>query len=248
LNGERSAGDFFDSLTLSLLHPLILTPPHLLLIPGLGVDGRLFQPQRALPFEVITPVMPDPMEFESIGHYAWRLTREIEPRENLWIGGMSFGGMLALEAARYLKPRGVFLIASTRRGDAHALLFQWLAKFTSSISTKMIRRLLYFAPLLVRIVGRPNREQRKLLLKLVGDAHLNVTRWGARAAMNYVYADDLGCPIYQIHGAIDRLVPVQNVRADFVVPSAGHVVNVTRAEVVNEYLQVQILQPLGRCL
>ena len=112
-------------------HLVTLSPPHLLLIPGLGVDGRLFLPQRSLDADILTPALPDPLEFESIGHYAWRITRDIEPRENLWIGGMSFGGMLALEAARYLKPRGVFLIASTTRGSAHALLFRWLARFTS---------------------------------------------------------------------------------------------------------------------
>jgi pimeloyl-ACP methyl ester carboxylesterase len=183
------------------------------------------------------------MEFESIGHYAWRITREIEPRENLWIGGMSFGGMLALEAARYLKPRGVFLIASTKRGAAHALLFQWLAQFTSSISTRTIRKLLYLAPLLVRIVGRPNRMQRKLLLELVEDAHLTVTRWGARAAMNYVYTGGLSCPIYQIHGEIDRLVPVKNVRPNVIVKDAGHVVNVTHAAVLNEMIRRWIEDP-----
>jgi pimeloyl-ACP methyl ester carboxylesterase len=214
--------------------------PTLVLIPGLGVDGRLFDPQRSLPFDIITPVMPDPLPFESIAHYAWRLTRDIEPRKNLWLGGMSFGGMLALEAARYLKPRGVFLIASTRFGSNHALLFRWLAYFTSSISTRMIRKLLYTAPLLVRIVGRPNREQRKLLLKLVDDAHLSVTRWGARAAMNYVYTGELRCPIYQIHGEIDRLVPVQNVTPDAIVKDAGHVVNVTQAQAVNNFLAMHI--------
>src|SRR3954453_7776604 len=132
--------------------------PTLLLIPGLGVDGRLFLPQRAIDADVITPALPDPVPDESITHYAWRLTRDIEPRENLWIGGMSFGGMLALEAARYFNPRGVFLIASTRRGSTHAFLFQLLARFTSAISTCTIRILLHSGPMLVRIVGRPNRE------------------------------------------------------------------------------------------
>src|SRR4051812_33863675 len=95
--------------THSPTHPFTPSPAHarptLFLIPGLGVDGRLFLPQQSLPFEIITATMPDPMEFESIGHYAYRLTQQIPQRENLWLGGMSFGGMLALEAARYVNPR-----------------------------------------------------------------------------------------------------------------------------------------------
>lgn len=217
--------------------------PTLVLIPGLGVDGRLFNPQRSLDAHIITPAMPDPMEFESIGHYAHRLVRDIPRHDNLWIGGMSFGGMLALEAARYLNPRGVFLIASTRRGSAHAFLFQLLARFTSAIATSTIRTLLHSAPMLVRITGRPNRQQRKLLLMLVEDAHLKVTRWGARAAMNYVYTGGLTCPIFQIHGEIDRLVPVQNVMPDVVVKDAGHVVNVTHAAAVNDFIRARMRSP-----
>src|SRR5947199_10270316 len=103
--------------------------------------------------------------------------------------------------------------------------------------------LLYLAPLLVRIVGRPNRMQRKLLLKLVEEAHLTVTRWGARAAIDYVYTGGLSCPIYQIHGEIDRLVPVKNVRPEVIVRDAGHVVNVTHAGVVNEVIRGWIEDP-----
>ena len=211
--------------------------PTLLLIPGLGVDGRLFLPQHSIDADIITPALPDPMPFESIGHYAWRITRDIPSSENLWIGGMSFGGMLALEAARYLKPRGVVLIASTRYGSNHALPFRWLAYFTSAISTRTIKRLLLLAPMLVRIVGRPNRSQRRFLLKLVEDAHLTLTRWGAREAMKYVYDSSLPCPVYQIHGEIDRLVPVVNVRPDAVIKNAGHVVNVTHSAEVNELIR-----------
>jgi pimeloyl-ACP methyl ester carboxylesterase len=217
--------------------------PTLLLFPGLGVGADLFRPQRSLNAKIIIPPWPIPMENESPAHYAWRMIQGIEPCDNLFVGGMSFGGMLALEAAKYLNPRGVFMIASARDGRAHAPLFQLLGKTLPGVQLSTIEIVLkLFAPLLVRVVGRPNREQRELLLHLVRHAHLPLARWGSRASMNYVFTGKLNCPIWQLHGGIDHVVPIQNVRrdVDVIVPNAGHVVNVTHASVVNKFIEERI--------
>lgn len=216
--------------------------PTLLLFPGLGVNERLFLPQQSLPFNIIVPPWIDPMEFESVPHYAWRLTRELRlDPENLWIGGMSFGGMVALEAAKLLKPRGVILLAATRRGSAHSPMLRLLSWIVPEMSLEMIRLGLMSAPLIVRVVGRPNRSQRKLLLQLVDDGHLALTRWGSRAIMNYTFTGKLACPVLQINGEIDRLVPINNIKPDVVVKGAGHVVNVTHARIVNDLIRKMIL-------
>ena len=216
------------------------TRPTLLLFPGLGVGADLFRPQRSINARIVVPPWPNPMDKESPAHYAHRMIQGFEPPTNLFLGGMSFGGMLALEAAKYLNPRGVFLIASARDGRAHAPLFQLLGRILPTTPLSQIEILLkLLAPSLVRIVGRPNREQRELLLHLVRHAHLPLTRWGAGASMNYVFTGKLDCPIWHIHGDIDHVVPIANVRreVDVVVPNAGHVVNVTHAEVVNAFIE-----------
>jgi pimeloyl-ACP methyl ester carboxylesterase len=203
----------------------------------------LFRPQRSINAKIIVPPWLIPMENESPAHYAWRMIQGIEPRDSLFVGGMSFGGMLALEAAKYLNPRGVFMIASARDGRAHAPLFQLLGKTLPGMQLSTIEVLLkLLAPSLVRVVGRPNREQRELLLHLVRHAHLPLTRWGSRASMNYVSTGKLNCPIWHIHGEIDHVVPIANVRreVDVVVPDAGHVVNVTHAKIVNRFIEDRI--------
>jgi pimeloyl-ACP methyl ester carboxylesterase len=217
-----------------------VTRPTLLLFPGLGVGADLFRPQRSISAKIIIRPWPIPMENESPAHYAHRMIDGFDPPPNLFLGGMSFGGMLALEAAKYLNPRGVFLIASARDGRAHASLFQLLGKILPGMPMARIEILLkLLAPSLVRIVGRPNRSQRELLLSLVRHAHLPLTRWGAGASMNYVFTGKLDCPIWHIHGDIDRVVPIENVRreVDTVVPNAGHIVNVTHAGIVNRFIE-----------
>src|SRR5689334_5595161 len=86
----------------------------LILFSGLAADAAVFLPQtQAFPnLEVQGWIEPRPDDtFET---YCRRLAGVIRPRGRCVIGGMSFGGMVALEVARHLDPLAVVLIASAR--------------------------------------------------------------------------------------------------------------------------------------
>ena len=88
----------------------------LILLPGLGADHRLLEPQRrAFPQLIVPPWIP-PRKNESLPDYAARMAETVTPSRDvpLVLGGVSFGGMLAYEMARHLKPDAVVLIASCR--------------------------------------------------------------------------------------------------------------------------------------
>ena len=91
-------------------------PFQLVLLPGLGADYRLLDGQReAFPQLVVPPWIP-PRQNESLPDYAGRMAGTVAslPGVPLVLGGVSFGGMLAYEMARHLKPDAVVLIASCR--------------------------------------------------------------------------------------------------------------------------------------
>ena len=81
------------------------------MFPGLGVDARVYEPQRGLPVnleivEWIEPQSPD----ESLAHYAERMAAGIGQRPGDYVGGISLGSMVALEVASRIDARGVFVI------------------------------------------------------------------------------------------------------------------------------------------
>src|SRR5688572_671154 len=91
----------------------------LVLFAGLGADARMFEGQREAFPDLYVPPWIDPRGRETLPEYAQRIAErtaaEVGDAEGqLFVGGVSLGGMVALEAARHLRPRAVFLIASCR--------------------------------------------------------------------------------------------------------------------------------------
>jgi pimeloyl-ACP methyl ester carboxylesterase len=213
--------------------------PRLVLFSGIGIGPQLYGPQRVLPVRVITPEWIDARDGETLAQYARRMAADVEPGwadAPLYLGGVSFGGMIALEAARVLNPQGVFLIGSCYSHRHLSAPVRLVGRMVPHMPPAMIALSLMPAPLMFRVVGRPDRRQRQVLMDLVRQPNVPQIRWGARAIMEWEFAGPPPFPVHQIHGGDDYIVPVSGVRPGLVVPGAGHVVNLTHAEVVNRFL------------
>jgi pimeloyl-ACP methyl ester carboxylesterase len=215
----------------------------LILMPGLGADHRLLGPQReAFPQLVIPPWIP-PRKNESLPDYAARMAETITPsRESpLVLGGVSFGGMVAYEMARRLKPDAVVLIASSRKREslspvyrAGRRLLPWIpywvwsiAKF-DLISGVVVRLRLGVAP-----------SQRDLAIRMFRDADSRFMHWVLQAILNWDPKPLAGVRVLQIHGGRDSLIPARRVEADRIIPDGGHMINLTHADQVNAFIYDQ---------
>jgi hypothetical protein len=70
--------------------------PPLILLPGMAADGRLFRFQRAILPCLCTPAWIEPFDREPLTDYAQRFARSITPHGRCFVGGASFGGIVAL--------------------------------------------------------------------------------------------------------------------------------------------------------
>lgn len=224
-------------------HPAQL--PRLALFSGLGIEHDLYVRQRDLD-GVRVEMVPwlKVAESETLRAYAHRLAATIDPDGALYLGGVSFGAMLALEAASVLRPRGVFNIAGARSGRAVSPLVKLTCSLAPKLSESMVRAAMGGAGLLIRMTGRPDRAEREFLLGLADRSLPWLTRWGCGAMLDWQAPADIGCPVHHIHGDRDHLIPLANVRdsVDVVVPGGGHIINLTHADLVNRF----ILERLSR--
>ena len=60
--------------------------PTLVLVSGLGADGRLFEPQRALPWPIVTVKWLEPHRRETLADYAQRLATALTVAEPFFLG------------------------------------------------------------------------------------------------------------------------------------------------------------------
>ncbi len=63
---------------------------------------------------------------------------------------------------------------------------------------------------------------------------------GATAAVDWRPAPLPDIPIHHIHGGADLIIPVHRTQADVIVPGAGHLLNLTHANVVNLFIMDRI--------
>jgi pimeloyl-ACP methyl ester carboxylesterase len=213
----------------------------LILIPGMGADERIFRAQKAAFGLVRVPNWIPPTRNETLIAYARRFAGAVDPHRPCYIGGASFGGVLALEMASYLDARAVFLIGSIRSPREMA----WLIR-----SSRPMSRLALALPFpLVRSLARASLYSAgnyssigtRSLLTQVADADADFLRWATRALLGWTPSAEIGrLPIHQIHGGNDRVFPASRSRADVIVPGAGHLLSVTHADLVNSFIAERI--------
>jgi len=61
-------------------------------------------------------------------------------------------------------------------------------------------------------------------------------RWAANAVFSWPGVRELPMPVHHIHGDRDRLIPIRRVRPDRIVRGAGHLLNLTHADAVNDFI------------
>ena len=116
-----------------------------LLITGFALDRRAFSPLDLPPeFETfdLIPTRPG----ESLGDYALRMAGEIGLRPGDIIGGVSLGGMLALEMARAVEVRGALIIASAKHPRHIRKRYRFLCGIAPLVPDFIISRIFRLVP------------------------------------------------------------------------------------------------------
>jgi len=209
----------------------------LILLPGLGADERLCQPQLNLTERVEVPNWIAPHRNEPLTTYAKRFAAHLDTTQPFFLAGISFGGMIALELAKHLNPTAVCLIASCRSPKGVRPIFRLAGKSLLWLPPSVIGAGRHVPGAAHWIFGTQTPEQDNLLNTVLMDMDLTFVRWGMRALLAWPGVDRLDCPIRHIHGSADRLLPICKVEPDIAVEGAGHLVNLTHPQIVNENLK-----------
>ena len=212
-------------------------PFQLILLPGLGTDRRLFEPQRSAFPDLLVPPWIVPEKKEKLPDYAARLAKTIAPgRRPLILGGSSFGGMVAWEMARYLEPRAVVLIGSCRSPKSLHAVARSLRPVVPFTPSRVFDLAKPISRLGLRMFSPFTPRQIELCVAMFKEMDRGFMKWACRAILGWVPSDPPAVPVLQIHGERDRIMPARLVDSDEVIPGGGHLINLTHPRQVNDFM------------
>jgi pimeloyl-ACP methyl ester carboxylesterase len=216
-----------------------MSEPRLIVVPGLGADERMFEPQRKAFGELIVAPWIEPHDGESLADYARRLAEKVDPGANgpLYLGGVSAGGMIAQEMARHLKPRAVFMVATCASGAELPLRARGLERVSRWMNDWMVRRLTCLRSFMHLGAGDVAEEHLSLLIDMYRRTPVSFLRWLSRSVVEWRPSGRAGVPTHHIHGAKDRVIPLRGVKPDLVIADGGHMINFSHAAQVNQFIR-----------
>jgi pimeloyl-ACP methyl ester carboxylesterase len=220
----------------------------LVLFPGLGADARLFEPQRqGLPgVRVEVPPWIEPLSIdETVASYSRRIAATVAPAQQgdrLFLGGVSFGAVVALEAARHLPgTRAVFMMGGCRDTRAVAPFFRFACGMTRWVPAPVLTLILYGSPAALVLFESLSWDHMRLYERMIDDSSPAQVRWAAGAMPGYrSRGDPPGVRVRLIHGGRDLIISPKDVCPDYVIPHAKHLVSLTRPAEVNRILAAEM--------
>lgn len=209
----------------------------LFLFPGLGADERMFAGLQLACAELVPVRLPPPHSRESMTRYALRVAAGLGLRPEDWLGGASFGSLVAGEIARCRPVRALVLIGGALSAASFVRPLRWSGPLARMLPLQHLRPLLTTPGALRFIFGPLPTSQMRLLRDMLIATPRALLREGARLAVGYMPATRVLCPVYAIHGERDQLMHPPPVVNCHIVPAAGHALALTHQNEVGEFLR-----------
>ncbi|MFT3880833.1 MAG: alpha/beta hydrolase [Gemmatales bacterium] len=213
----------------------------LILLPGLGANARMFREQKKVFPQLIVPDWIPPRPNETMAQYAHRFIDIINPGTPFYLGGASFGGIIAYEMAQHVRPEALFLFAS---GRSHHHMVGWLKKVRS------IAHMTHIIPwnaanlvseMTLMLAGDVLPFRMYALLRHLHHKETPFMKWGLHAILRWKPSDyNQTFPIHHLHGERDPFFPSKKSGACQIIPGAGHLLTKTHHEVVNQFIASHI--------
>lgn len=199
-------------------------------ISGLGADKRVFQ-YLTLEHELIHMDWIKPWESEQIENYALRLARVINQKEKFAILGVSFGGLMAVEISKVLKPAFTILISSVETKNDLRPLYRIIGKtrIINLIPTKLFDMPRSIAGFLF------GTKQKELLNAILDDTDLKFTKWAVQQLCTWQNEQHLeNC--LKINGTKDKLIPFAKSGEAKLIEGGAHFMIVDKAETLSSLI------------
>lgn len=211
------------------------------LMPGLAASSTIFE-KIALPkdvFEMMPLEWEIPLDNESLTDYAKRITEKIK-HENPVLIGVSFGGILVQEMAKYIDARKVIIISSVKSNLEFPRRMK-IAKTTKAYKLIPMSLILNVESLAKFSFGAKINQRLKLYEKFLSVRDIGYLDWAVEQVILWdrIAVDE---NIIHIHGSADDVFPMKYITNCIVVKGGTHVMILNKYKWFNANLPTIILE------
>ena len=201
---------------------------------GLGVDQRVFDNIDFGNLDVEFIDWIEPLKNESLDSYAKRIAQNLTV-PNPTLIGLSFGGMVAVEISKILQTKKIVLIASAKTKSELPEIYQLAGKL--KINKLIPNKLLKKQNCITNwFFGLETKSDKQLLKRILKDTNPNFLSWAINEILNWKNEEEPS-HCFHIHGNKDRIIPIHNIKADFVIENGGHFMTVNKAEEIERIIK-----------
>ncbi|MBC5837224.1 lipase family protein [Flavobacterium muglaense] len=209
-------------------------------MPGLAASPLIFE-RIALPeedFEMVLLEWELPLENESLANYAKRMATKVT-HESPVLVGVSFGGILVQEMARFLEPRKVIIISSVK-SNLELPRRMKVAKTTKAYKLIPMNLILNLENLAKFSFGEKINQRLKLYEKFLSVRDIGYLQWAVEKVILWdrTIADE---KVIHIHGDADDVFPIKYIKGCTVVQGGTHVMILNKYKWLNKNLPAIIM-------
>ncbi|MCB7479908.1 alpha/beta fold hydrolase [Christiangramia sediminis] len=213
---------------------------HVYLMPGMAADSAIFEhvllPEDRFEVHLLEWEMPEPEE--SLKEYAKRMIKYIH-HEDIALIGVSFGGVIVQEMAKFLDLNRLIIISSVKCSDELPPRMKFASKtgLFKMIPTGLATYVDHFEKF---AFGDFLKKRAKLYKQYISITDKKYLDWAIKNMVNW-RCDKPDEKVIHIHGDRDEVFPIKNIKNAIVVKGGTHIMIINRFRWFNENLPELIL-------
>lgn len=205
-------------------------------MPGLAAGPEIFKKltldKEKYTFHYLKWIKPLHVE-EKIDNYALRLSAKIT-EENPVLVGVSFGGIMVQELAKFLNPRKVIIISSVKSPDELPQRFRF-AKFTKIYKLFPIKVIENFEDYTKYFLGKTLKKKADLYKKYLYVRSKESLKWSIYNIIKWEQIKPIE-NIIHIHGSADTVFPIKNIKNAIEIKEGTHIMILTKAKKISKII------------
>jgi esterase/lipase len=205
-------------------------------MPGLAAGPEIFKKlaldKEKYTFHYLKWIKPLDVE-ERIDNYAFRLSAKIK-EENPVLVGVSFGGIMVQELAKFLNPRKVIIISSVKSPDELPGRFKF-AKSTKIYKLFPIKVIENFEDYTKYFLGKTLKKKADLYKKYLYVRSKESLKWSIYTIIKWEQIKPIE-NIIHIHGSADTVFPIKNIKNAIEIKEGTHIMILTKAKKISKII------------